>query len=126
MPSASSLITLAPTVVAALCAISGVSARVFGDEISVATRDMGNSGGHSAGRETGGLVTGATLIAGPTASGKSAAALELAERTGGVIVNTDSMQGYAVLEIVTARPGPEELNRVPHELYGHVHPSSPY
>jgi tRNA dimethylallyltransferase len=88
---------------------------------------MANStGDHSAGRETDGLVTGATLIAGPTASGKSAAALELAERTGGVIVNTDSMQGYAVLEIVTARPGTDELSRVPHELYGHVHPSTPY
>lgn len=81
---------------------------------------------HSAGRETDGLVRRATLIAGPTASGKSAAALELALRIGGIIVNTDSMQGYSGLEIVTARPGPEELSRVPHALYGHVHPSQAY
>ncbi len=68
----------------------------------------------------------AILIAGPTASGKSALALELAERRGGVIVNTDSMQGYSVLDVLTARPTAAELARVPHLLYGHVHPAKPY
>lgn len=68
----------------------------------------------------------AILIAGPTASGKSALALELAEREGGVIVNTDSMQGYSVLDVLTARPGAADLARAPHFLYGHVHPSVAY
>ncbi len=62
----------------------------------------------------------AILIAGPTASGKSAAAVVLAERIGGVIVNADSMQVYRELAIVTARPGPADVGRVPHRLYGHV------
>jgi len=62
----------------------------------------------------------AILIAGPTASGKSAAALFLAERLGGVVVNADSMQVYRDLRILTARPDPEEEARVPHALYGHV------
>ena len=60
------------------------------------------------------------LIAGPTASGKSALALELAEKLGGAIINADSMQVYRDLRIITARPSPEEENRVPHRLYGHV------
>lgn len=68
----------------------------------------------------------AILIAGPTASGKSALALDLAERNGGVIVNTDSMQGYSVLDVLTARPSTDETARVPHFLYGHVHPSTAY
>jgi tRNA dimethylallyltransferase len=59
------------------------------------------------------------LIAGPTASGKSALALALAERTGGTIVNADSAQVYRDLRIVTARPGPEDEERAPHRLYGH-------
>jgi tRNA dimethylallyltransferase len=62
----------------------------------------------------------AVLIAGPTASGKSAAALALAERIGGVIVNADSMQVYAEPRILTARPSDAEMARVPHLLYGHV------
>lgn len=60
------------------------------------------------------------LIAGPTASGKSALALALAEEFGGMIVNADSMQVYRDLRIITARPTPEEERRVPHRLYGHV------
>jgi tRNA dimethylallyltransferase len=60
------------------------------------------------------------LIAGPTASGKSALALVLAERHGGTIINADSMQVYRDLRIITARPTPEEEVRVPHRLYGHV------
>lgn len=62
----------------------------------------------------------ALLIAGPTASGKSALALALAERHGGMIINTDSMQVYRDLRIITARPTPEEEARVAHRLYGHV------
>lgn len=73
-----------------------------------------------------GRIRNAILIAGPTASGKSALALAIAERVGGVVVNADSMQGYAVLDVLTARPGAAELARAPHLLYGHVHPSTPY
>ncbi|WP_292153443.1 tRNA (adenosine(37)-N6)-dimethylallyltransferase MiaA, partial [Mesorhizobium sp.] len=73
-----------------------------------------------------GRVKNAILIAGPTASGKSALALDVAERKGGVIVNTDSMQGYSVLDVLTARPSAAETARVPHYLYGHVHPSTAY
>lgn len=62
----------------------------------------------------------AVLIAGPTASGKSALALALAQAAGGVIINTDSMQVYRDLRILTARPTSEEEARVPHRLYGHV------
>jgi len=60
------------------------------------------------------------LIAGPTASGKSALALALAEKLGGTIINADSMQVYRDLRIITARPPPDEEARVPHRLYGHV------
>ena len=60
------------------------------------------------------------LIAGPTASGKSALALELAQSTGGVVINTDSMQVYRDLRIITARPTMEEEGLAPHRLYGHV------
>ena len=58
------------------------------------------------------------VIAGPTASGKSALALDFAERAGGVIVNADASQVYADLRILSARPSPEEEARVPHRLYG--------
>lgn len=60
----------------------------------------------------------AVLIAGPTASGKSALALALAERLGGEVVNADSMQVYREMRIITARPSREEEARVPHHLYG--------
>ena len=60
----------------------------------------------------------AVLIAGPTASGKSALALALAERHRGVVINADSMQVYRDLAILTARPEPDETARVPHRLYG--------
>jgi len=73
-----------------------------------------------------GIVKSAILIAGPTASGKSALALETAERENGVIVNADSMQVYSVLDVLSARPTPDDLRRAPHELYGHVHPSIAY
>ena len=60
------------------------------------------------------------LIAGPTASGKSALALHIAERQGGVIVNADAMQVFDGWRIVTARPTDADLSRAPHRLYGHV------
>jgi tRNA dimethylallyltransferase len=60
------------------------------------------------------------LIAGPTASGKSALALELAQATGGVVINADSMQVYRDLRVITARPTPQEEARAPHRLYGHI------
>ena len=60
------------------------------------------------------------LIAGPTASGKSAVALALAERTGGMIINADASQVYADLRILTARPSAAEEARAPHRLFGHV------
>jgi tRNA dimethylallyltransferase len=62
----------------------------------------------------------AVLIAGPTASGKSALALALAQKNGGVVINADSMQVYRDLRVITARPTPEEEARAPHRLYGHV------
>jgi len=68
----------------------------------------------------------AVLIAGPTASGKSALALALAEKLGGVIVNADSMQVYHDLGIITARPTPAEEARLPHRLYGHVDAAENY
>jgi len=65
----------------------------------------------------------AILLAGPTASGKSRLAMELAERHRGVIVNADSMQVYAGLRILTARPDAAEEAALPHRLYGFVPPS---
>jgi tRNA dimethylallyltransferase len=62
----------------------------------------------------------AILIAGPTASGKSALASGLAQATGGVIINADSMQVYRDLRVLTARPTVAEEAQVPHLLYGHV------
>ncbi len=63
---------------------------------------------------------GAVLIAGPTASGKSALGIKLAQALDGVVINADSMQVYRDLRIITARPTPEEEALVPHRLYGHV------
>lgn len=63
------------------------------------------------------------LIAGPTASGKSAYALDLAERIGAEIVNADSMQIYAGLRVLTAGPSPEETARAPHHLFQVVDPA---
>jgi len=68
----------------------------------------------------------AVLIAGPTASGKSALALRLAETLGGTIVNADSMQVYRDLRVITARPTPEQEARAPHRLYGHVDAAENY
>jgi len=68
----------------------------------------------------------AVLIAGPTASGKSALAFELAERINGVIINADSMQVYRDLRIITARPAQAEEAQVPHRLYGFVDAAENY
>jgi tRNA dimethylallyltransferase len=65
----------------------------------------------------------ALIVAGPTASGKSALALALAERTGATVINVDSMQVYRELRILTARPTPVDEAAVPHALYG-VRPAS--
>ena len=68
----------------------------------------------------------AVLIAGPTASGKSALALALAEELGGTIINADSMQVYGDLRVITARPTAQEESRAPHRLYGHVDAAENY
>lgn len=60
------------------------------------------------------------LIAGPTASGKSALALALAERTGGTVINADASQVYADLRLLSARPSAAEEARAPHRLFGHI------
>jgi tRNA dimethylallyltransferase len=60
------------------------------------------------------------LIAGPTASGKSALALEVVARQGGIIINADALQVFANWRSLTARPGVEDEARAPHRLYGHV------
>ena len=62
----------------------------------------------------------AILIAGPTASGKSGAAVAIAEQLGGIIINADAMQVYGDLSIISARPGAEEMARIPHHLFGHI------
>ena len=66
------------------------------------------------------------LIAGPTASGKSALALEIAEKQGGVIINADAIQVYDNWRILTARPSAEDESRARHALYGHVPRDSDY
>jgi tRNA dimethylallyltransferase len=66
------------------------------------------------------LARPALLLMGPTASGKSALALALAERIGGEIVNADSMQVYRDFRVLTARPSREDEAAAPHHLYGHV------
>ncbi|MCU0911871.1 MAG: tRNA (adenosine(37)-N6)-dimethylallyltransferase MiaA [Rhodobacteraceae bacterium] len=60
------------------------------------------------------------LIAGPTASGKSALALAIAETLGGVVVNADALQVFAAWPVLTAQPGPADRARAPHALYGHL------
>jgi tRNA dimethylallyltransferase len=66
------------------------------------------------------------LIAGPTASGKSALALEIAAAQGGVVVNADASQVYDCWRVITARPSKEEEAQAPHLLYGHVAATAPY
>ena len=66
------------------------------------------------------------LLAGPTASGKSDLALEIAESQGGTIVNADALQVYECWRVLTARPDAQTLARAPHRLYGHVPCTTPY
>lgn len=71
-------------------------------------------------------IPSAILIAGPTASGKSAVAMALAERFNGTIINADSMQIYQDLRVLSARPSSEDEARIPHVLYGHVAADAAY
>ena len=66
------------------------------------------------------------VVTGPTSAGKSALAIELAEKFGGEIVNADSMQVYRFMDIGTAKPSPEQRARVPHHLLDVVTPDVPY
>ena len=66
------------------------------------------------------------LIAGPTASGKSALALEIAAAQGGVIINADASQVYSCWRVLTARPSADEEAQAPHRLYGHLDAQAPY
>ncbi len=68
----------------------------------------------------------AILITGPTASGKSALAVELARSHDGVVVNADSMQIYDTLRILTARPSEADMEGIPHHLYGHIPAAQAY
>lgn len=72
------------------------------------------------------MMQAAILIHGPTASGKTALAVAMANRLGGEIVNADSMQVYGDLETLTARPSAEELAAAPHHLFGHVDAATHY
>ncbi len=74
--------------------------------------------GRGSGSPTADKLPPALIIAGPTASGKSALALAIALRLGATIINTDSMQVYRELRILTARPTAQEEAQVPHRLYG--------
>lgn len=120
MFSPSHEMALAPTARDAVFASGCDRVLTAGWEISVATSGMDKSDDGE------GRVRNAILIAGPTASGKSALALDLAARLGATIVNADSMQVYSVLNVLTARPGPSELAHAPHLLYGHVDPGTAY
>ncbi len=68
----------------------------------------------------------AILITGPTASGKSALAVRLAAEHDGVVINADSMQVYDTLNVLTARPQPEDMGGIEHRLYGHVPAGAAY
>lgn len=68
----------------------------------------------------------AIVIAGPTAGGKSALGVAMAERLGGMVINADSMQVYRDLRVLTARPSDEDMARAPHRLYGHVDAAEAY
>lgn len=68
----------------------------------------------------------ALLIAGPTASGKSARAMAEARATGGIIINADALQVYRELRVLSARPSAEEEEAAPHRLYGHASGAEPY
>jgi tRNA dimethylallyltransferase len=71
------------------------------------------------------IKTPIVIVAGPTASGKSALALMLADAFGGTVINADSMQVYAGIEVITSQPGSEARERRPHRLYGALDPGDP-
>jgi len=71
-------------------------------------------------------MTPAILIHGPTASGKTALAIEVARRLGGEVINADSMQVYRDLQVISARPTEEEMDGVKHHLFGHVNAAERY
>src|ERR1700677_400896 len=100
---------------AARSTVASLSGAVDGSAMSVATRtdDMTLPPG-------GKQLRRALLIAGATASGKSAAALALAQAFGATIVNADSMQVYRDLRMLTARPTPDEVQLAPHRLFGAI------
>lgn len=103
---------------------SGVSAPAVdgvGAAIKVKTDSMaGGTMGEASAPDKSGFKPGlrAVVIAGPTAGGKSALALHLAQEEDGVVINADSMQVYRDLPILTAQPDPAALRSVPHRLYG--------
>lgn len=66
------------------------------------------------------------LISGPTASGKSKLALDIAEKVGGVVINADSMQIYNTISLITARPSNKDMDTIPHFLYGYIDPKIRY
>ncbi|AGA64631.1 tRNA delta(2)-isopentenylpyrophosphate transferase [Liberibacter crescens BT-1] len=66
------------------------------------------------------------LITGPTASGKSGFALQLADKYNGEIINADSMQVYDIIQILTSRPSIQDMRGIPHHLYGHIFPGDSY
>lgn len=66
------------------------------------------------------------LISGPTASGKSKLALDIAEKVGGVVINADSMQIYNTISLITARPSNKDMGTIPHFLYGYIDPKIRY
>ena len=72
------------------------------------------------------IVQTAILVHGPTASGKTSLSVALAKRLGGEVVNADSMQVYQDLRVISARPSEEEMDGVPHHLFGHVDASERY
>jgi tRNA dimethylallyltransferase len=86
--------------------------------------DVPERAGLSSGGQAAGAARRAALIAGPTASGKSALALRLAAETGAIIVNADALQVYDGLSILTARPSAADLTQALHRLYGFVDPAT--
>jgi tRNA dimethylallyltransferase len=104
-----------PAHVAEERAVDGGARRIGNSDEHMSHGDVRRWSGITVGDEVRGVA-----IAGPTASGKSALALALAERHGGIVINADSMQVYADLRVLTARPSVEDEARAPHRLYGHV------
>jgi tRNA dimethylallyltransferase len=101
------------------CGTGGRGPDLEDRETNMMTAITPSSGGHGAPASlTADTLPTALIIAGPTASGKSALALAIALRLGGTIINADSMQVYQQLRILTARPTAQEEAQVPHRLYG--------